>query len=250
MNIIIIEDEMPSARLLKRKVENMGYTVTALLHSVEDAKAWLLSNPEPELIFLDIQLSDGLSFEIFEEVNVQSAIIFTTAYDEFVLRAFKMNSIDYLLKPIIEEELKFAFDKFLKLQHSKEAVDMNEIRSLLKLTKKESYKERFTIKIGQTIKVIDIQDIACIYSEHKGTYLWTRQGNNYLLDITLDKVEKMIDPNRFFRISRSHIIQIDSIKEIAVHSNSRLRIYLQPDPDQEMIVSRERVSDFKSWLEK
>ncbi|WP_293912239.1 MULTISPECIES: LytTR family DNA-binding domain-containing protein [unclassified Sphingobacterium] len=250
MNIIIIEDEMPSARLLKRKVENMGYAVTALLHSVEEAKAWLLSNPEPELIFLDIQLSDGLSFEIFEEVTVQSAIIFTTAYDEFVLRAFKMNSIDYLLKPIIEEELKFAFEKFLKLQRSSETVDLNEIRSLLKLTKKESYKERFTIKIGQTIKVIDIQDIACIYSEHKGTYLWTRQGNNYLLDITLDKVEKLIDPNRFFRISRSHIIQIDSIREIAVHSNSRLRIYLQPDPDQEMIVSRERVSDFKTWLEK
>jgi len=250
MNIIIIEDEMPSARLLKRKIERLGYSVTGILHAVQEAKAWLLSNPEPDLIFMDIQLSDGLSFEIFEEISIRSAIIFTTAYDEFVLRAFKLNSIDYLLKPIIDDELAFALDKFMQQRQHTHELDLNQIQVMLQSSKKELYKARFTIKVGQTIKVIDTKDIACFYSEYKGTYLWSRQQDNYLIDMTLDKIEKLLDPLRFFRIGRSQIIHIDAIKDIVVHSNSRLRINLHPSLDHELIVSRERVSDFRLWLER
>ena len=203
MNIIIIEDEKPAARLLQRKVEHLGYKVTTMLHSVEESIAWFSINPHPDLIFLDIQLSDGLSFEIFEKVKIQSAIIFTTAYDEYALRAFKLNSIDYLLKPIDEDELKIAVDKF---------------------------------------------QIQCFYSENKGTYIHTLENRNYLIDTPLEMLEEELNPKQWYRISRKFIVPIASIKEIVVYSNSRLKIILPTYKDDEVIVSREKVSDFKNWM--
>lgn len=245
MNIILIEDEKPAARLLKRKIEKLGFKVGEMLHSVEESINWLQNNPQPDLIFLDIQLSDGISFQIFDELEIHSAIIFTTAYDEYALKAFKLNSIDYLLKPVDEEELAFAIEKYEKQREVK--INFSEIRNLF--DKNKTYKERFTTKIGQSIKMIVTEDIECIYSENKATYAFTKEGKNYLLDYTLDKVEELIDPKRFFRINRGQIIKIDSIKDIAVYSNLRLKISLLKFIEQECIVSREKVNAFKSWLE-
>jgi len=250
MKIIIIEDEKPAARLLKRRVEKLGYDITEMLHSVEESVSWLESNPHPDLIFMDIQLSDGLSFEIVNQVELSSAIIFTTAYDEYVLKAFKLNSIDYLLKPVDEEELKFALSKFEKQQQSASTVDILEIKKLFTTTQTEKkYKERFSIKIGTSIKIVETENIECFFSENKASFIHTKENKNYLVDFSLDKLEEQVDPKKFFRINRSQIIRIDSIKEITVYSNSRLKIRLSTFDDLEMIVSREKVADFKNWLE-
>ncbi len=248
-NIIIIEDEKPAARLLKRRVEKLGYEISEMLHSVEESVAWLKTNPTPDLIFLDIQLSDGISFEIFQQVDVSSAIIFTTAYDEYVLKAFKLNSVDYLLKPVDEEELKFALDKFEKQQQTKSSVDLNEIKKILSTNQPAEFKTRFSVKIGTSIKIIETAQIECFFSENKATFIHTKENRNYLIDFSLDKLEDQLDQTKFFRINRSQIIQIDSIKEITIYSNSRLKIILTTYAEQDMIVSREKVSDFKNWLE-
>ena len=248
MKIILIEDEKPAARLLKRRVEKLGYEITEMLHSVEESVAWLKTNSQPDLIFLDIQLSDGLSFEIFNQVDVSSAIIFTTAYDEYVLKAFKLNSVDYLLKPVDEEELKFSLEKFEKQHQPKSSFDLSEIKKLF-TSQSESYKERFSVKIGTSIKIIESDNIECFFSENKESYIHIKENKNYLIDFSLDKVEEQMNPKKFFRINRSQIIQIDSIKEITIYSNSRLKIVLNTYNEQDMIVSREKVTDFKNWLE-
>lgn len=248
MKIILIEDEKPAARLLKRRVEKLGYEITEMLHSVEESVAWLKTNSQPDLIFLDIQLSDGLSFEIFNQVDVSSAIIFTTAYDEYVLKAFKLNSVDYLLKPVDEEELKFSLEKFEKQHQPKSSFDLSEIKKLF-TSQSESYKERFSVKIGTSIKIIESDNIECFFSENKASYIHIKENKNYLIDFSLDKVEEQMNPKKFFRINRSQIIQIDSIKEITIYSNSRLKIVLNTYNEQDMIVSREKVTDFKNWLE-
>ena len=249
MKIIIIEDEKPAARLLKRRVEKLGYEIFEMLHSIEESVAWLKNNPNPDLIFLDIQLSDGLSFEIFNQVDVNSAIIFTTAYDEYVLKAFKLNSVDYLLKPVDEEELKFAIEKFEKQHQSNSSFDLNEIKKLFSTNQTENYKERFSVKIGHSIKIIETDQIECIFSENKATFIHTKENKNYLIDFSLDKVEEQLNPKKFFRINRSTVIQIDSIKEISIYSNSRLKIILNTYIENDLIVSREKVTDFKKWLE-
>jgi len=249
MNIIIIEDELPSARLLKRKIEKMGYSVQTMLHTVKEAKEWFAKHIHPDLILMDIQLSDGLSFEIFEGQTIDSALIFTTAYDEFVLKAFKLNSIDYLLKPIIEEELAFAFRKFVQQMRSQSAIDLAKIKSLLTYPV-HNYKERFSIKIGQSIKIVETSTVNYFYSENKGTYCLTADQHHYLIDLSLDQVEQLLDPNSFFRINRSQLINMRHIKEIAIHTNSRLRVYLYRDQKAVMIVSREKVNDFKKWLDR
>ena len=250
MNIIIIEDEKPAARLLQRKIEKLGLEVNQMLHSVEEAVSWFRSHKHPDLIFLDIQLSDGLSFEIFEQIDIKSAIIFTTAFDEYALRAFKLNSIDYLLKPIDEEELSIAITKF-KNQLQKSSVssfDFEMIKKMLLGTESKEYKKRFSVKIGQQLKVIPIDEVECFYSENKGTYLHTFENRNYLLDVTLEQIEAELDPKGFYRVSRKFIIPMKAIREIQVYSNSRLKVILPSYKDDEVVVSREKVSDFKSWI--
>lgn len=251
MNIIIIEDEKPAARLLQRKVEKLGLQVNILLHSVEESIAWFQNNQHPDLIFLDIQLSDGLSFEIFETIDIKSAVIFTTAYDEYALRAFKLNSIDYLLKPIDEDDLSIAITKF-KNQFQKSSVsalDFEAIKKMLVNPIDREYKKRFTIKMGQQLKMIQIEDVECFYSENKGTYLHTFDNRDYLLDVTLEQLENELDPKEFYRVSRKFIIPLKAIKEIQMYSNSRLKVILPTYKDDEVIVSREKVSDFKDWLD-
>jgi len=250
MNIIIVEDEKPAARLLQRKVEKMGLEVNHMLHSVEESIAWFQNNSHPDLIFLDIQLSDGLSFEIFEAIDIKSAVIFTTAYDEYALRAFKLNSIDYLLKPIDEDDLEIAVNKFKARTTSQNiSLDFEAIKRMLVNPAEKDYKKRFSVKIGTQLKVITIDEIECIYSENKGTYIHTLDNRNYLIDNSLEVIERELDPNQFFRISRKFIIPMHSVREIQMYSNSRLKIILPTYKDDEVIVAREKVSDFKTWID-
>lgn len=251
MNVIIIEDEKPAARRLSRLLEELDVKVSVMLHSVEESINWFQNNQHPDLIFLDIQLSDGLSFEIFEEIEVRSAIIFTTAYDEYALQAFKLNSIDYLLKPIDDEELEVAVKKFRSLtpEPQKLVLDFEDIKKLLVNPLEREYKKRFTVRVGQHLKIINADDVECFYSENKGTYAATSDGRNYLLDTTLENLETELEPKIFFRVSRKFYININQIKDIISYTNSRLQIKLNHFSEQEIIVSRERVRDFKLWLE-
>ena len=250
MTTIIIEDEKPAARLLQRKLDKLNIEVGVMLHSVEESIDWFSTNEHPDLIFLDIQLSDGLSFEIFEKVAVKSAIIFTTAYDEYALRAFKLNSIDYLLKPIDEDDLEVAVSKFKARLPKQETLqlDFEQIKRMLTNPSEKNYKKRFTIKIGQHLKVISIDEVECFYSENKGTYIHTLDNRDYLIEYTLEELEQELDPKEFFRVSRKFIIPVKATKEIVVYSNSRLKLILPSYKCEEVIVSREKVSEFKSWI--
>ena len=250
MKIIIIEDEKPAARLLQRKLQKLGVEVGEMLHSVEESIDWFSTNEHPDLIFLDIQLSDGLSFEIFEKIDIKSAVIFTTAYDEYALRAFKLNSIDYLLKPIDEDDLEVAISKFRARLPKQETLqlDFDQIKKMLSNPFDKNYKKRFTVKIGQHLKVIPIEEIECFFSENKGTYLHTFDNRNFLIETTLELLEQDLDPSEFFRVSRKFIIPLKAIKEIVVHSNSRLKVILPSYKEEEVIVSREKVADFKTWI--
>jgi DNA-binding LytR/AlgR family response regulator len=255
MTTIIIEDEKPAARLLQRKLEKLNIQVGVMLHSVEESIDWFSKNDHPDLIFLDIQLSDGLSFEIFEKVAIKSAIIFTTAYDEYALRAFKLNSIDYLLKPIDEDDLEVAVSKFKARLPKQETgsrdfgMDFDQIKRMLTNPFEKNYKKRFTVKIGQHLKVISVDEIECFFSENKGTYIHTFDNRNYLIESTLEVLEQELDPKDFFRVNRKFIIPLKAIKEIVLYSNSRLKLILPSFKDDEVIVSREKVSDFKTWID-
>mgnify|MGYP000368191177 CR=1 FL=1 len=206
MNVVVIEDEQAASRRLIRMLEKQDLIVLASLSSVETAIEWFKNNSHPELIFLDIQLSDGLSFSIFESVNINSAIIFTTAFDAYALQAFKLNSIDYLLKPIDEDDLAKAVSKFKDRLPKQQAVtlDFNDIKNLLVNPIDREYKKRFSVKIGQHLKLINVEDIECVYSENKGTYVFTSEGRNYLLDTTLEQLENELEPHKFFRINISY----------------------------------------------
>jgi DNA-binding LytR/AlgR family response regulator len=256
MKIIIIEDEKPAARRLNRMVEALGLTAHKVLHNVSDAVTYLKEQPQPDLIFLDIQLSDGLSFEIFDQVNVSSSIIFTTAYDEYALQAFKLNSIDYLLKPIDEDELNDAVNKFksrfresatnTNIQH----IDLQSIAQLLSNPVGKEYKKRFTARVGEHIKLFPVGEIQLFYSENKGTYVHLVNGRNYLIDSKLESLEDELDPNQFYRISRQAIINVHGINDIISYTNSRLQIKINTFKELSLIVSRERVKDFKTWIDR
>ena len=251
MKVIIIEDEKPAARRLGRLLSQLNVTILTMLHSVEESIEWFQNNEHPELIFLDIQLSDGLSFEIFDVIEVKSAIIFTTAFDEYALQAFRLNSIDYLLKPIDDEELERAVKKYQDFKPKKEqiSVDFEDIKKLLVNPLEREYKKRFTARVGQHLKIINADEVECFYSENKGTYAATIDGRNYLLDTTLENLEEELSPKKFFRVSRKFYVNINHIKDIISYTNSRLQIKFNHFKEKEIIVSRERVKDFKLWLE-
>ena len=251
MTVIIIEDEKPAARRLNRMLLALGIEAKTMLHSVEESLNWLQNNEHPDLIFLDIQLSDGLSFDIFEEIEVKSAVIFTTAYDEYALKAFKLNSIDYLLKPLDEDELKVAVDKFKENRPKQTDVQVNldDIRKLLVNPVDCKFKKRLTIKIGQHIKIIHIDEIECFYSEQKSTYIHTKENRNYLIDNSLEYWYDQLNPEHFFRVNRTFIVHINAIKDIIAYSNSRLKLVLHSYTETEIIISRERVKDFRNWID-
>ena len=249
MNVVVIEDEQAASRRLIRMLENQDLIVLASLSSVETAIEWFKNNSHPELIFLDIQLSDGLSFSIFESVNINSAIIFTTAFDAYALQAFKLNSIDYLLKPIDEDELKTAVAKYQNIhqESSLQNFDFEDIKKML-YRDKEVYKNRYTAQVGSHIKILAVSEIVCFYSENKGTYALMESGRSFLMEQTIESLVKELDPKAFFRISRKCIIQIAHIRDIVAFSNARLKIEIKPEIDIDLVVSRERVKDFKLWI--
>lgn len=251
MKVIIIEDEKPSARRLQRMLSKLDIETEVMLHSVDESVNWFQNNEHPDLIFLDIQLSDGLSFEIFETVKIKSAIIFTTAYDEYALQAFKLNSIDYLLKPIDDDDLEASIKKYRERAPQSKAVtlDFEDIKKLLVNPIDREYKKRFSVKVGQHIKLINTDEIECFYSENKGTYLHTKEGRDYLLDTSLEHLEEELEPQTFFRINRKFFVNINAIKDIISYTNSRLQIKLGSYKEQDVIVARERVKRFKEWLD-
>lgn len=252
MNILIVEDENMAAKrlttLLNQTLPNAQ--IVAQLDSVKRAVEWLGSN-SADLLFFDIQLADGLSFEILEQVQVKSPIIFTTAFDEYAIRAFKLNSVDYLLKPIDPNELEAALDKYQKLYADNQAPTLNLAmieQAMQQMTKK--YKERFVVKIGEHIKTIVTTDAGYFFSQEKATYLQTLEKNRYIIDYTLEQVEQLVDPEKFFRINRKYLVSLEAIKDIVTYSNSRLRLILKHDDSMDAIVSREKVQDFKKWLDR
>ncbi len=242
--VVIIEDEKPAARRLQRMLAKENILVSTMLHSVAEAVAWFKQHSPPDLIFADIQLSDGTSFDIFEQVPVQSAIIFTTAYDQYAIRAFKLNSIDYLLKPIKQDDLHFALNKYYNNKNKK--VDIQQLISSLKNDK--TYKKRFGVQYGAHLQSIPVEEIAYFYSQDKTTWLVTDSGEEFMYDQSLEKVEKQLNPEDFFRINRQFILSSKAIKDIVQYTNSRLKIILQPNAQTDVIVARERVKNFKNWL--
>ncbi len=243
MKILIIEDEKPLARTLKSQLNSLGYKNIYLAHSVESAIPFLTANPDISLIFSDIQLGDGLSFEIFDSIDFQPFIIFTTAYEEYSLRAFQHHSLDYLLKPIQTEDLQKSLEKFSRLQPQKE-IDFSEMMNQFR--NRNVYKSHFLVQLGNQYHSVPTSDIKVFYSEFKTTYLISEK--KYVVDETLSQLEKLIDPYFFFRINRQYIINRNCIDSIKSYRNSRLQISIQ-SIEEPLIISRERVSDFKKWLD-
>ena len=249
INILIIEDEEPAANRLKKMVTELEPDANVLdnIVSVNSAIAWFKQNPSPDLIFSDIQLSDGLSFDIFKNVEVQCPVIFITAYDQYAIDAFKVNSIDYLLKPIKKDDLQVAINKFKKLNKSESSLDINKILEVFNQPK-AGYKTRFIVRYGEHIKTIKIEDAAYFYTEDKINFLITNEGRRYTIDYNLDALESTLDPKTFFRINRQFIISINAISEMFSYSKSRVLVKLNPPSKHETIVSTERSGDFKLWL--
>ena len=249
--VIIIEDEEAAAARLKKLVKEMLPDVDEIpvLASIKEATEYLQKNPPPKLIFADIQLSDGTVFEIFKKVTVTSPVIFTTAYDSYTLHAFKLNSVDYLLKPIKKEELRKAIDKYKAVHMTASQPANMHLQQLLQMMQKpEQYRQRFVIRIGEQMKTIQTQDIAYFYTENKANFLVTKDHKRLLSDFTLDQLEEILNPKEFFRINRQFLISYNSIQEMHTYSKSRVLIQLNPPSKIETIVSTERSSSFKSWL--
>ncbi|MBK7433143.1 MAG: response regulator transcription factor [Chitinophagaceae bacterium] len=251
MRTLIIEDEDPAAKRLQKLLKEIepGIQVLDQIVSVSSAIKWFGENEMPDLIFSDIQLSDGLSFEIFKSVGITCPVIFTTAYDQYAIEAFKVNSIDYLLKPIKKEELEQAVNKYRQLSTtaSAPAIDINKLLQSLHPTGGE-YKKRFVVRYGEHIKTIDIEEVVYFYTEDKVTFLCTKEGRRYVIDYNLDSLDAALDPKTFFRINRQYIIGIHSISEMFAYTKSRVLIKLNPPAKHETIVSTERSADFKQWL--
>ncbi len=251
MNVLITENEKPAVeglvRLLKKIDTNIN--VVGITESVESTINWFQSNPSPDLIIMDIQLDDGLCFELFETMKIEIPVIFTTAYDEYMLSAFKVNSVDYLLKPIEENNLRRAVEKFKSI-HYNASVNSEVIKQLLNELNK-GYKNRFLIKVGEHYKSITDNEITCFYILERATFLRTSSDKDYVIDYSLDSLQKKLDPDKFFRINRSCIINVNQISDIINYSSSRLKIILKSDkPIYDIIVSKDKVGEFKKWIDK
>jgi DNA-binding LytR/AlgR family response regulator len=253
MNVLIIEDEPLAAQRLETLiVEILGNArVVDKIDSVKKSVQWLKKNPTPDLILMDIQLADGLSFQIFEQCEVKAPVIFTTAYDEYALKAFKVNSIDYILKPVDKTELANALRKLESLkniQPSQEVFMQSISQAMTMLTKK--YKERFVIKVGEHLKTVDVKSILYFYSQEKTTFCHTTDSRNHILDFTLEQLEALVNPVDFFRVNRKYLVRGESIQDIISYTNSRLRLVLKDSQDNDVIVARERVQEFRQWLDR
>ena len=254
MKVLIIEDEFPAAErlsnLLRKTVPN--WHIVEILDSVQNSQNWLASQPSPDLIFSDIQLSDGLSFEIYATVPVKSPIIFTTAYDQYAIQAFKVKSIDYLLKPIKESDLQASIQKYytLRTDFSPSLAQQNlyDIWKEAPTTQKPSFKSRFLVKSKAGFKSLAIEEIAYFYTAHEIVYGVTKEGKKYPIDFTLDQITDTVDPNRFFRVNRQFLCRLEGISHIHPYFNGRLKLELLPEAEKEVIVSRDKAKQLKKWL--
>jgi len=256
MKVLIIEDESATARRLQKLLLEIDpdAEVLAIHESIAQTVTWLSKHGEPDLMFMDINLSDGLSFGVFEEIEVNCPVIFTTAYDQYAIQAFKVNSIDYLLKPVNKENLAESLRKFNKLQHaSKENTITIEKLDIAKLARalgiqKPDYMKRLVVRYGEVIKAIEIKDVAYFYSDEKIVFMSLKEGKTYPVDFTLDHLEMRLDPELFFRINRKFLINYHAIGKMISYSKSRIKITLDPPCELEAISSTERSGDFKEWL--
>jgi two-component system, LytTR family, response regulator LytT len=255
MKILIIEDEPFARAELMRLLSNSGreFTILEQLDSVNDSVEWLQSHPAPELIFLDIQLADGLSFEIFRQVEIHSPIIFTTAFNEYAIKAFQLNSIDYLLKPVDAEALEKALlklDDFRNLfSPDKTWLYQQQMESLLKMMNRE-FKTRILLKTGDQIRSVDMEEIAYFYAEDDVVFAMQRNKSRAIVDYTINQLESAIDPNQFYRLTRGCIARISAIKKVSKYFNSRLLVELDPPMEEKVLVSRVNVPGFLEWLDK
>ncbi|MGZ5193486.1 MAG: LytR/AlgR family response regulator transcription factor [Kaistella sp.] len=243
---VIIEDEKPAARKLERLLGLFSdLELVATLNSVEESVNWFSEHEHPDLIFSDIVLGDGLSFDIFEKVPTRSFMIYTTAFDQYTLKAFKLNSIDYLLKPIMEEDLQKAIDKYKSFLPTEVNHNLKEIKSLIKEEKQKL--SRILVKIGYNLKIVQTDEVSCFFSENKIVYLQTRE-RTFPTDFTLDELQEVLDEKCFFRVNRQFIINSNFIKNI--HTSPYYKVEMEFQPEEEISVSRDRVKDFKDWLSK
>lgn len=267
LHVLIIEDEPLAANRLEKLLQEQAelpMQVVAKLVSVQEAVTYFKEAPMPDLAFFDIQLADGLSFEIFEQVEVTCPLIFTTAYDAYALRAFKANSIDYLLKPIDAEELVLALKKYQRLKAPALAsvpsapapTPDNTSFQLLQQALQQlqspaapTYKNRFVLKVGEHLRAIPVEEIDFFFSFEKATFLQTHDNRRFAVDYTVEQLEQMVDPKRFFRVNRGYLVQLPAIQDIIHYTNSRLKVVLRHHQQEEVLVSRERVATFRAWLD-
>jgi two-component system LytT family response regulator len=243
MNVLIIEDEQPAFKRLSKLIQEVAPAINILAHldSIESSKDWLQRNQKPELVFMDIHLADGSAFDLLKKVKLDCPVIFTTAYDQYAMDAFKAASIDYLLKPVKKEELKNALDKLDQFKNIFREKEKN-------LSVPVEYKKRFLIRFGEHIKTIGTEDIAYCYSENKATFARTFDSRNYPMDHNLDALEQLLDPKNFFRINRQYLISLKAIEEMRTYTKARVLVKLNPPVKEQPVVSSERAADFKHWL--
>lgn len=259
MKILIVEDEELAVKKLQKTLASVdaAASVIAVTDSIKATVDWLQTNPQPDLILMDIELADGQSFEVFNLTEVKSPVIFTTSYDEYALKAFKVNSVDYLLKPIQKEELQAALQKYrhlhstAKVTDSKADVNLESlVRELQQKLQPKEFRKRFLVKHAQKLVSVEIDEIAYFYSDGRLNFFKTSDNKKYVVDYTMDELEEMLDPEKYFRISRSFYVSVSSIDKIDDYFGNRLILQLKPAVDKEALVSREKVTEFKKWMGK
>jgi two-component system, LytTR family, response regulator len=257
MKILIVEDEDLAVKKLQKTLKSVApdADVTGITDSIKSTVEWLHENEQPDLILMDIELADGQSFEIFNLIQVKSPVVFTTSYDEYALKAFKVNSIDYLLKPVQKEDLEKSIHKFRSLvskqNDQNDGINMdNIIKQLQQKLQPKEYRKRFLVKNGQKLVSIEVNDIRYFFSDGRLNFFKTADNKKFVVDYTMDELEDMLDPEKYFRISRSFYVSINSIEKIDDYFGNRLILQLKPAVDKEALVSREKVTDFKKWMGK
>ncbi|MGM9509136.1 LytR/AlgR family response regulator transcription factor [Larkinella sp. GY13] len=265
MTILIVEDEEATARKLRRLVQEVepDAIIAGITVSVDESVEWLQTHPKPDLILMDIELADGQSFEIFNRVSVTSPVIFVTAYDEYAIKAFKVNSIDYLLKPVKEDELRSALTKLRRMKEAfleqPDGLKTSLATLLRKLAASSSteeppasaepvYRDRFLVKQGQRLFSVPLSDVAYLFTRNKLSFLKTRDEHEWMIDYTMDELSTLLDPNRFFRLNRQVIAELRAIDKVNLYFNGKLKVSLRPVFEEEVIVSREKAGEFRIWL--
>jgi DNA-binding LytR/AlgR family response regulator len=259
MKVFIVEDEELAVKKLRKTLESVDSSaeVVGVADSIRSSVNWLQNHPAPDLILMDIELCDGQSFEIFDKVDVKSTVIFTTSYDEYALKAFKVNSVDYLLKPVQKEDLQAALAKLQNMKamygapNGSAALNVESlVKELQSKLQPKGYRKRFLVKHAQKLVSVDVEEIAYFYSDGRLNFFKTYDNRKFVVDYTMDELEEMLDPERYFRISRSFYVSINSIDQIHDYFGNRLILHLKPPVEKEAIVSREKVTDFKMWMGK